>query len=259
MKLKTIMIALAAALLIATQLMSPVAAAANTAPLLAECGTTYKVLHTDSLTSIAAKCNTTIADILARNPQIKNPNIIFDGQILNISGSNSATTTSSSTTTSILYTVVSGDTLSSIAAKFGVSVWSIKLVNSYVMSTGSVYEGEVIKIPISSSTTYSSSSKSTTSPYARVTVSDTTVSAGDSVTVYVYGFPKNASIDYRVGQSGEKYTKAYDGSTDSKGNASLTITVPSAADDGEDWVVLVTATDQVQTLDVYSPILHIDN
>ena len=42
----------------------------------------YVIQRGDTLFSIAKRFNTTVNDILAVNPQIKNPNIIFPGQVI---------------------------------------------------------------------------------------------------------------------------------------------------------------------------------
>lgn len=244
--MKKFIFALAAALLIAVQFLTPVSAASATS---SSCGDTYTVQHLDNLSKIASYCDTTVADILALNPTITNPNIIFTGQVLNLTGSGTVTTTYTSSST---YTVQSGDTLAEIASDYGITVWALMQANPSLWSTGVVYTGQVLYIPgTSSSSTY------TYTGYARVTVSDTTVDAGDTVTVYVRGFPANSYIDYRVGESGEDYVSVYDGTVDEDGEASETITIPSSADEGEYWVVLVTTTSQKECVDVSSPTIYI--
>jgi hypothetical protein len=94
---------------------------------------------------------------------------------------------------------------------------------------------------------------------ARVTLSITQGESGDKVDVYVRGFPKNMTIDYRVGQYDKSYTVAYDGTTDEYGEDSQTITLPSEADKGEYWVVVVTTTGQRNGVEVTSSRIYIDN
>lgn len=253
--MKKLIVALATAALAAGQLFIPVAASSSNAVLASEeCGATYIVKNRDNLSKIAAYCGMTVAELLADNPQIVNPNIIYSGQVLKLTSSASTSTTYSTT-----YTVQSGDTLQEIASMFGVTAWSIMQANSNVWSTGYVYAGQVIYIP--SSTTSSSSSSSTTSTYsstARVILSANSAGAGDAVTVYIRGFPANDTVDYRVYLEGDDdYTVAYDGATDSNGSGSETITIPSSADGGEYWVVLVTTTGSKECVDVYSHTIYI--
>lgn len=49
-------------------------------------GTTYTVKSGDTLSGIAAQHGVTLAALLAANPQITNPNLIFAGQVINIPG-----------------------------------------------------------------------------------------------------------------------------------------------------------------------------
>lgn len=179
------LIALAASLLIAAQILTPVSASAayDSGP----CGDTYIVQHLDNLSKIAKKCDTTVASILDLNHQIKNPNIIYTGQELRLTG-----------------------------------------------KTAKVYTGT-----------------------PQVSLSDTTVDAGDTITVRVSGFPANMYIDYRVGLEDEDYSVVYDGIVDSEGKASITITIPTSADYGDYWVVLVTTTGQREGIEVYSATIFI--
>lgn len=45
---------------------------------------TYVVQPGDYLSKIAARYNTSVAELLKKNPQIKNPNLIFKGQVINL-------------------------------------------------------------------------------------------------------------------------------------------------------------------------------
>ena len=78
---------------------------------------TYTVQSGDTLSGIAAKFGTTYQKIAADN-RIANPNIIHPGQVLKIYGSSNQ---SNSTPSYQTYTVKSGDTLSGIGSKIGVS------------------------------------------------------------------------------------------------------------------------------------------
>jgi len=66
---------------------------------------TYTIETGESLTSIAAMQRTTVQQLIAANPDIVNPNLIFVGESLNVpGGTTSATTTTTTTTTSVSYT-----------------------------------------------------------------------------------------------------------------------------------------------------------
>jgi len=81
--------------------------------------TTYTVKRGDTLSGIAAKYGTTVANLQKLNG-ISNPNKIYVGQKLKISGSAPAKQ---------YYTVKVGDTLSGIAAKYGTSVSRLASLN----------------------------------------------------------------------------------------------------------------------------------
>ena len=147
-------------------------AVAAVAAIHAEGATTYKVQSGDSLWSIANKYNMSVSKLKSLNNITSN--VIFPNQVLTVSGttsSSSSTTTSSNTT---YYTVKSGDSLSSIAVKYGTSyqkIMSLNGLNNYV-----IYPGQRLKVSGSTSTSTSGSTSSNTS-----TTSYYTVKSGDSL------------------------------------------------------------------------------
>ena len=108
-------------------------------------GITYVVQAGDTLSGIAARFGTTVANLVSIN-NISNPNLIYVGQVLIISGSISNYTS---------YTVQAGDTLSGIAARFGTTVAELVSLNN-ISDPNLIYVGQVLKIPSSgnSSRTY---------------------------------------------------------------------------------------------------------
>ena len=111
--------------------------------------TTYTVKYGDTLSGIAAKFGTT-ASYLASLNGISDPNKIYVGQVLKISGSAGNSGGSSSTTT---YTVKYGDTLSGIAAKFGTTASYLASLNG-ISDPNKIYVGQVLKISGAVSKTY---------------------------------------------------------------------------------------------------------
>lgn len=97
---------------------------------------TYTVVAGDTLSSIAARFRTTVAELAALN-NILNPNLIYPGQVLTI-------TTFSAPVSS--YTVRSGDTLSSIASRFDTSVQELVSLNS-IRNPNQIYPGQVLRLP----------------------------------------------------------------------------------------------------------------
>lgn len=85
--MKILFAALTTAIVIAGLVMSPVLAAppSYTAP--EYCGNTYIVQPHDSLAKIAKTCGITLLKILELNPQIRNPNLIYQGMIVRLNDS----------------------------------------------------------------------------------------------------------------------------------------------------------------------------
>jgi len=98
----------------------------------------YIVKKGDTLSEIAYNYGTTVNEIAKIN-NIKNVNLIYPCQILEII---IGTQTGNS---NIEYIVKSGDTLSKIAKKYGVTVNSIVILNN-IKNPNLIYVGEILKI-----------------------------------------------------------------------------------------------------------------
>lgn len=130
-------------------------------------GGTYTVKSGDNLSKIASQFGTNY-ETLARLNNISNPNRIYVGQVLRVSGNANVSSSASSTTTTnstSSYTVKSGDTLSGIAAKFGTTYEALAQRN-HIANPNTIYVGQVIRISGSSN----SSSYQTTSTRGTYTV-----------------------------------------------------------------------------------------
>ena len=99
-------------------------------------GQTHIVQYGENLSGIAAKYGTTWQD-LARINALSNPDIIYQGQALNVVGEQPVATSG--------YCVVEyGDTLSSIAAQFGTTVERLVSANR-ISNPNLIYTGQVLK------------------------------------------------------------------------------------------------------------------
>ena len=98
----------------------------------------YIVKSGDSLSEIATKYNTTVAELVRLN-NIKNPNLIYAGEKIILPGTNSGTSNSS------YYTVKSGDTLSEIAAKYNTTVANLIKLNN-INNPNLIYAGQKIRL-----------------------------------------------------------------------------------------------------------------
>lgn len=101
----------------------------------------YTVQSGDTLSDIAQRFNTTYRYLADLNG-ISNPNLIYTGQVLTISGAYESNTKAETTTT---YTVKSGDCLSSIGTRLGVSWVDIAKRNG-IHPPYTIYPGQVLTI-----------------------------------------------------------------------------------------------------------------
>ena len=181
----------------------------------------YTVQSGDTLSGIAAMYGTS-AESLAILNGISNPNLIYVGQQIKVTGSASPAPTQpvSSTTT---YTVQPGDTLSEIAARYGMSVSEIASLNS-ISDANFSYVGQVLKLSGSSAPVQSAPSSSvytvqygdtlsgiaaaygtTTSALASLNgISDpNTIYVGQQLTISGGNAPAQSSSEYYVIQYGD--------------------------------------------------------
>ena len=99
---------------------------------------TYTVQPGDTLSGIAAAYNTTYQHLADING-IANPNLIYPGQVLTISGGGT------SAPQQTVYTVQPGDTLSGIAAAYGTTYQRLAAVNG-ISNPNLIYPGQQIVI-----------------------------------------------------------------------------------------------------------------
>lgn len=107
---------------------------------------TYTVQPGDTLSQIALKYGTTVGEIAGLNG-IANPNLIYVGQVLKIDTTNhiSVVTSDKYETNHTVYTIQYGDTLTSIAQKYDVSIQSIVRLNN-IQNPNLIYAGERLRI-----------------------------------------------------------------------------------------------------------------
>ncbi len=95
---------------------------------------TYMVQWGDTMRKIAARFDVSVNDLIAVNPHIYNPNIIFPGQVINIPAS------------ATLYTVQRGDTMRLISAHYGTSVDYLMTLNPQIWNPNWIFAGQVIRV-----------------------------------------------------------------------------------------------------------------
>jgi len=104
-------------------------------------GFIYAVRPGDTLFEIAQRFGTTVAAILAVNPQITDPDLIFPGQLICIPRPGAPFCPG------FVYVVRPGDTLFNIARRFGTTVDDILAVNPQITDPNLIFPGERICIP----------------------------------------------------------------------------------------------------------------
>jgi peptidoglycan endopeptidase LytF/peptidoglycan endopeptidase LytE len=95
---------------------------------------TYVVQWGDTLRKIATRMNVSLSDLIAVNPQIANPSVIYFGQVINLPASSS------------VYTVQRGDTMRIIAARYGTTVDGLLGLNPQIWNANWIYAGQVIRV-----------------------------------------------------------------------------------------------------------------
>jgi len=110
----------------------------------------YTVAPGDTLYRISLKYNVSLTGIAAAN-NIRNVNLIYAGQVLKIPAGGTVPTTPVPGTTPVpaptgSYTIVPGDTLGRIAARFGTTYQAIAALNG-ISNPNLIYAGQVLKIP----------------------------------------------------------------------------------------------------------------
>jgi LysM repeat protein len=217
------------------------------------CGDKYTVQKGDYIAKIAQKCNVTVDTIRKANPEIKDLNKIYPGQIIRLKVDPTVPTPTPTPTlppTNGTYTVVKGDYLSAIAKRFGTTLAEILKVNPEIKNPSLIYVGQVIRLP-----------GAVTNPTTgvQITLSTRTAKVGAQVEVKVSGFPANKDIDFRLGKEGSAYSVAVDGKTDASGAATAKVTIPNTAVVNEKWVVKVLTTELVKLVEITSPTITITN
>jgi LysM repeat protein len=117
---------------------SPVAAQTS-------CGDTVTVARGDTLRKIAGRCDTTVDAIVRANPQIKDRNLIYTGQVFVMPGALLKGTGDIDT-----YIVKRGDTLNKLAVRFNTTLERLLELNKEITNANLVYEGHRLAVPAGS-------------------------------------------------------------------------------------------------------------
>ncbi len=96
-------------------------------------GRRYEVQHGDSLSLIAKANGVSVQALLAANPQVRNPDVIYPGSQLTIPATR--------------YTVQRGDTMRHIAADHGLTLQALVAANPQVRNADLIHVGDTLNLP----------------------------------------------------------------------------------------------------------------
>jgi tyrosinase len=131
----TMLVLIIAGLFFATPAFSPAVSAQST------CGDTYVVKAGDTMRKIAQACSVPLQTLISLNPEIRDPNLIFPGQVLRLKAGVVIPPTGQT------YVVQRGDTLRIIANRFGTTVDAILRVNPQITNPNLIFVGQRINLP----------------------------------------------------------------------------------------------------------------
>ncbi len=107
----------------------------------------YIVNHGDTLSEIARLFNTTVAQLLTLNPGIKNANLIYAGQRLNVPSPDSTVPDETPTIGEMVFIVQSGDTMTKIAYHLGITLAELVKLNPQIKNINLIYVGQKLNLP----------------------------------------------------------------------------------------------------------------
>ncbi|ROS72268.1 LysM domain-containing protein [Curtobacterium sp. PhB130] len=143
--------------------------------------TTYTVQQGDTVSGIAARYGLSAQEILVRNGLGWNT-IIHPGQTLHLASTPAVTTASATTSSTSSYHVKSGDTISGIASRVGVSTSALLGANKLSLASV-IYPGQSLTVPKAGSSSAAAPAVATTSSSSSSAASSSSSSSTGSVTI----------------------------------------------------------------------------
>ncbi len=117
-------------------------AVAPTAYAASACGDSVTVARGDTLRKIADRCGTTVSALLQANSWLGSGNLIYAGQVIMMPGALVYGSDGYAT-----YYVARGDTLKSLAIRFGTTVDVLLSLNRSITNANVIYEGQKLTVP----------------------------------------------------------------------------------------------------------------
>jgi peptidoglycan endopeptidase LytE len=107
----------------------------------------YIINHGDTISEIAKMFNTTVSHLLTLNLKIKNANLIYAGQRLNVPSPNAVPPEEPSEINTKVYIVQKGDTMSKIASRLSITLSTLVNLNPQVKNINMIYVGQKLNLP----------------------------------------------------------------------------------------------------------------
>ncbi|WIE76828.1 LysM peptidoglycan-binding domain-containing protein [Curtobacterium sp. MCSS17_007] len=202
-----------------TAVARPATTTATTVAAVSKAPTTYTVRQGDTVSGIAARFGLSAQEVLVRNGLGWNT-IIHPGQTLHLSSAPAAPTAApASTGGSGSYHVKSGDTVSGIAARVGVSTSAILSANNLTQRSA-IYPGQTLTIP-RAGTAAKPAPVATTAPAAPAVTQATSVKIAAGDTIGAIAAKHGVSVKALLAANGLSYTSTI--------YAGKTLVLPSAS------------------------------
>lgn len=198
------------------------------------CGPVYTVAEGDTLFSIARRCGLTVGQILAANPGITNPNRILVGQRLFLPTGGPIITPPPGATD--LYVVQQGDTLFSIAQRFGTTVGVLLALNPGIGDPSRILVGQVLVVP---GPGFPPLTPAPPSGFPSATLFPSSGQPGTAVQVVGAGFAAGAAVNVLLGPDVGQLSVVATVVADAQGRVSAVVTIPTTAQAGQRWSVVL--------------------
>lgn len=219
---------------------------------------TYTVQLGDTLYSISKKCFVPYAALLGINVEISNPDKIYPGQVIRLVAGAPlkpnpvlGTAQAGGLQADGDYIARPGDSLARIAYIYNTTIAALLYMNPEIRPGGVISIGQRIHLPDGAST-----------PKGWVGISSLFTRRYEELVVRVVDFPAYANLDLNLGEldtDGSMITYAvYEGVTDARGEAHISVKMPYFAWSGEEWIVEVVTTELSPSLRRLSPVITID-